>query len=672
MKRQLFVELLLVSVVGLLFGQHPDWDRTRSHEITDSRIQKSINQGSIYVDNFNLQYVTYHQQRVDGGVRDRDLYFSSRDYENNWSLPERIEEAGSRFTYPNIIVNPITEILEIYGVVDNRAYVLRRDEDNNWTRELIDTRDAVVETINVVVDGNGKVHIVGVTEDGDEGRIIYIHNLEDRWDYIIVDESLTHRSMHLARPVIKSTEEGRVVIGYLGRDRVRVLQNRAAGHDVWQEDELATPMQSDVSFDIDLRGEVIYAVVAGQDMWGSPWIQHHFYRHIDDAEWNGPERMFDHHSIDNPSMVVDGQHKVHVVGRVVSGNLHTGELMYVTNANEDGNWEIGNPFEDHRWSACLLTLDLADEFQLLKVRSDRVNGTEYEHEVVHRGTRWQYILPVPKGFAAQADTTSIRLYWNEIDILDQFPLPDFQGYNLYRRFNEDGEFDILNEETITDTSYVDAELDSGLYEYYVTALFADEQESEESDIVSAVIKSQLKKPVFDPPPGKYKNEVIVSIKSPADIGDIYYTTDGTTPDQSSYRYINELPVEETMSFKAIVVHPDYHTSEVADAKYEIVTTSVAKQPQIEKTEIIAAMPNPFNPQTAISFRIAEPSQVSLDVYNIRGQHIKNLTNENYDQGRHSIVWHGTDDNLAPQPSGIYYIRLITDQHSSTKGVVLLK
>lgn len=670
--KKLTIMIVIVVVVGMLSAQHPVWDRTVSTEVTDSRIGKSINLGSLHVDELNQVYGVFLQSRPDAGAQDRHLYFLWRDYDNNWSRPERIEAAGSRFRTPNVIVNPVNGEVEIYGELEGALHVLTRDEDDNWELDRIDTGEANILSINVTVDGNGNIHIAGVTEVGENiNRIIYVHNLEEEWEHIIVEDSEPHNSPFIVRPAICTTEEGRVVVGYVGRQRIRVLQNRAAGHDVWRSDALHTPMEADLSFGLDLLDDEIHLVTSGQDMWGSPWIMHYFNRHIHDDEWPDPVQMFEQRSINNPTVAVDSEQKVHVVGTEVSGNLFTGELRYITNATEDDDWELANPFDEHNWDIPFMTLDLAGEFQLLKVRSDRING-DFEHELVHRGARWQYILPTPESLAAEADTTFIRLSWDETNIPDHLPLPDFLGYNMYRRIDEEGDFEILNEEIITDTSYVDIDLEPGFYEYYVTAVFAEDQESEKSETVSAQIKSRLQKPVFYPEPGKYKNEVKISIKSPDGVGEIYYTVDGSEPDEDSYRFTDELLVEETVLFKAIVINPDYYPSEVATAKYEIIHTSVEEYPAIGETEIISAAPNPFNPETNIFFRISEPSTVSLDVYNSRGQYISNLLNDDLDTGEYSVVWNGTDDYRQRQASGVYYIRLSTEKHSLIKGILLLK
>ena len=83
-------------------------------------------------------------------------------------------------------------------------------------------------------------------------------------------------------------------------------------------------------------------------------------------------------------------------------------------------------------------------------------------------------------------------------------------------------------------------------------------------------------------------------------------------------------------------------------------------------------PNPFNPTTTISFSIPEESEVKLNVYNIKGQKVKTLINEQYSKGSHSIIWNGTDDNGKSVSSGIYFYKFKTGNFEKTKKMILMK
>ncbi|MFH2034971.1 MAG: FlgD immunoglobulin-like domain containing protein [Candidatus Zixiibacteriota bacterium] len=83
-------------------------------------------------------------------------------------------------------------------------------------------------------------------------------------------------------------------------------------------------------------------------------------------------------------------------------------------------------------------------------------------------------------------------------------------------------------------------------------------------------------------------------------------------------------------------------------------------------------PNPFNPLTIIEYDLPRNSYTSLTVYNILGQEIKRLVDQNQPAGSYGIVWDGTDSNGKRVASGVYFYQLIGDNYSQTNRMVLLK
>jgi FlgD Ig-like domain len=100
---------------------------------------------------------------------------------------------------------------------------------------------------------------------------------------------------------------------------------------------------------------------------------------------------------------------------------------------------------------------------------------------------------------------------------------------------------------------------------------------------------------------------------------------------------------------------------------------------IENPEIQSAVyslsnyPNPFNPTTTIEFSIQNKSQINLSIYNIKGQQIKTLVQNEYKEGSHSISWNGDDESGKSVSSGIYYYKLnVNGKTTAVKKCLLLK
>jgi len=87
---------------------------------------------------------------------------------------------------------------------------------------------------------------------------------------------------------------------------------------------------------------------------------------------------------------------------------------------------------------------------------------------------------------------------------------------------------------------------------------------------------------------------------------------------------------------------------------------------------IRNFPNPFNPQTSITFDIKKQGFVQLDIVNIRGEHIRTLLSDEKSPGRFSILWDGLDDSGHAAPSGSYLCRLLSDDFSQTLKMALLR
>ncbi len=89
-------------------------------------------------------------------------------------------------------------------------------------------------------------------------------------------------------------------------------------------------------------------------------------------------------------------------------------------------------------------------------------------------------------------------------------------------------------------------------------------------------------------------------------------------------------------------------------------------------KLMGNYPNPFNPTTSINFSLNENDQnVSLTVYNAKGQLVKKLLDEKLVAGNHSIVWNGDDADGANVSSGVYFYKLSNDNGKTLSGKCLL-
>jgi hypothetical protein len=83
-------------------------------------------------------------------------------------------------------------------------------------------------------------------------------------------------------------------------------------------------------------------------------------------------------------------------------------------------------------------------------------------------------------------------------------------------------------------------------------------------------------------------------------------------------------------------------------------------------------PNPFNPRTTLSFALEQDEDVTLAIYSVRGELVRQLVNERMDQGTHSVVWDGTDRRGSGVASGVYLARFTAGSLKMSQRLVLMR
>ncbi len=89
-------------------------------------------------------------------------------------------------------------------------------------------------------------------------------------------------------------------------------------------------------------------------------------------------------------------------------------------------------------------------------------------------------------------------------------------------------------------------------------------------------------------------------------------------------------------------------------------------------------PNPFNPTTVIRFTVhgsrftGRSARATLKIYNLRGQVVRTLVDEEMQPGEHSVMWDGKDEQGREVASGIYLYQLAARDQKATRKMLLLK
>jgi len=109
--------------------------------------------------------------------------------------------------------------------------------------------------------------------------------------------------------------------------------------------------------------------------------------------------------------------------------------------------------------------------------------------------------------------------------------------------------------------------------------------------------------------------------------------------------------------------------------FEFINETSAVIPGVQPLgyELYPCYPNPFNPQTTISYDLPLSDSVTLVIYDIAGKLVKTLVHaETVGAGRHEVVWDGRDETGRASPAGVYFYQLDAGDYSRTRRMTLVK
>lgn len=92
------------------------------------------------------------------------------------------------------------------------------------------------------------------------------------------------------------------------------------------------------------------------------------------------------------------------------------------------------------------------------------------------------------------------------------------------------------------------------------------------------------------------------------------------------------------------------------------------------TELIGAYPNPFNISTSIEFSLETDENVTIKIYNLKGQYVRTIIdNRLFTEGKHRVIWDGKNSDGLDCPTGVYFYTFRTGKEvHSFKKMLLLK
>ena len=137
-----------------------------------------------------------------------------------------------------------------------------------------------------------------------------------------------------------------------------------------------------------------------------------------------------------------------------------------------------------------------------------------------------------------------------------------------------------------------------------------------------------------------------------------------------YTLINSNGLQGSYSMANNLVNPTQQ--QIIDAG-PCITSALAEHESLPKDyKLHQNYPNPFNPSTTIRYGLPEEANVSLVIYDVRGQVVQTLESEHQSAGWYDVVWSGETADGKTISTGIYFARLVAGEYSQVIKMLYLK
>ena len=158
----------------------------------------------------------------------------------------------------------------------------------------------------------------------------------------------------------------------------------------------------------------------------------------------------------------------------------------------------------------------------------------------------------------------------------------------------------------------------------------------------------------------------------------WYVDDGTGLAQidDGFFYLDEVEppivIEVGQQWETIKGCLDYSYNEYGvnpRTPDDMVALGAVNENPEENVFFIHNTPNPFNSKTEISFFLKHPETVKIEIFNLLGQKIKTVVNENFSADKHSVTWNGTNAKGRTVSDGVYFYKLTTPDYSISNKIL---
>ncbi|MFQ5637815.1 MAG: pre-peptidase C-terminal domain-containing protein [bacterium] len=143
----------------------------------------------------------------------------------------------------------------------------------------------------------------------------------------------------------------------------------------------------------------------------------------------------------------------------------------------------------------------------------------------------------------------------------------------------------------------------------------------------------------------------------------------------AFTFIDSLLDAKTFFYQVTAVYDQGESAPSIEAS-AVVTSIDDLDPELPRDYGLSQnYPNPFNPSTVIRYALPAlhaHQNVKLDIYNMLGQKVRTLVNEDQPVGFHTVEWDGLNDSGKPVTSGLYIYRIKAGSFTEVKKMLFIK
>jgi hypothetical protein len=144
------------------------------------------------------------------------------------------------------------------------------------------------------------------------------------------------------------------------------------------------------------------------------------------------------------------------------------------------------------------------------------------------------------------------------------------------------------------------------------------------------------------------------------------------PPHSRIEFVFYLGAETKIPRPGNSIHPDSFKTCFSFGGSDVREIETSEENRPSQFSLSQNYPNPFNPTTNFRFTLSKSAHVKIDIFNIVGQRIRTLVDEDMKAGVYVADWDGKDGRGKSVSSGIYFYRIQAGDFSDKKKMLLLK